>query len=142
LLPKKEIIMEKNICLEARFHHVRDYLSMADDNCAMLIGMTREEAIHFADSILHTKRHLKKNSDLGTVGKYWVELTDGVITDAYYYVEKMTVTTLETYVEAKREHEMVYGHDEEVYNEEALRNYKDAKAYEKMHKEYDFEWDD
>jgi cephalosporin hydroxylase len=118
---------------------------MTDDKCAMLIGMTREEAIHFADSILRTKRHLKKNSDLGTVGKYWVELTDGVITDAYYYVEKMTVTTLETYVEAmeeaKREHEMVYGHDEEVCNEEVLRNYKDAKAYEKMHKEYDFEWD-
>lgn len=138
--------MEKNICLEARFHHVRDYLSMTDDNCEKLIGMTREEAIKFAYTTPHKGFHLRKNSDFGTIGKYWVELTDGHISDAYYYVEKMTVTTLETYVEAmeeaKREHEMVYGCDEEVYNEEVLRNYKDAKAYEKMHKVYNFEWDD
>ena len=136
--------MEMNIYWLANFHHVRDYLLMTDDNCEKLIGMTREEAIHFADSILRTKRHLKKNSDFGTVGKYWVEFTDGRITDAYYYVEKMSVTTLETYVEAmeeaKREHEMVYGHDEEVYNEEALRNYKDAKAYDKIVYISDYMW--
>ena len=130
--------MEMNIYWLANFHHVRDYLLMTDDNCEKLIGMTREEAIHFADSIL------QKNSDFGTVGKYWVEFTDGRITDAYYYVEKMSVTTLETYVEAmeeaKREHEMVYGHDEEVYNEEALRNYKDAKAYDKIVYISDYMW--